>query len=158
MLTTFGTSAIPAIPEMSAIPEAPAVRRFVHRVADPDGSSVPRVRARVRAALEAWGVPLDAADVLLMAVSELVGNVVRHAGAGRMRVGVASGAGWLRLDVADRGAGLPRLPTPRVEVGPESEGGRGLLIVQLMAAELGGELSVVAHEFGKSVRVCIPVA
>ncbi|MFC9820283.1 ATP-binding protein [Streptomyces erythrochromogenes] len=149
MLTTTGTSVIPAIP---------AIRRFVHWVADPDVTSVPQVRARVRATLEAWAVPLDAADVLLLAVSELVGNVVRHAGAGRMRVGVAAGAGWLRLDVADQAAGLPRLPAPRTEVDPESESGRGLLIVQLMAAEMGGELSVVAHEFGKSVRVRIPAA
>ncbi|MCX5589391.1 ATP-binding protein [Streptomyces erythrochromogenes] len=152
MLTTTGTSVIPAIPVI------PAIRRFVHWVADPDVTSVPQVRARVRATLEAWAVPLDAADVLLLAVSELVGNVVRHAGAGRMRVGVAAGAGWLRLDVADQGAGLPRLPAPRAEVDPESESGRGLLIVQLMAAEMGGELSVVAHEFGKSVRVRIPAA
>ncbi|MEV7582517.1 ATP-binding protein [Streptomyces erythrochromogenes] len=152
MLTTTGTSAAPVIPA------APAVRRFVHRVAAPDVMSVPRVRARVRATLEAWGVPLDAADVLLLAVSELVGNVVRHAGAGRMRVGVASGADWLRLDVADQGAGLPRLPAPRAGLDLDAESGRGLLIVQLMAAELGGELSVVAGEFGKSVRVRIPVA
>ncbi|MFJ9933567.1 ATP-binding protein [Streptomyces virginiae] len=146
MLTTTGTSAVPAI------------RRFVHWVADPDVASVPQVRARVRVALEAWAVPLDTADVLLLAVSELVGNVVRHAGAGRMRVGVALGAGWLRLDVADRGAGLPRLPAPRAQVDPESESGRGLLIVQLMTSELGGELSVVAHEFGKTVRVRMPTA
>ncbi|MFI8451853.1 ATP-binding protein [Streptomyces erythrochromogenes] len=152
MLTTTGTSVIPAIHVV------PAIRRFVHWVADPDVTSVPQVRARVRATLEAWAVPLDAADVLLLAVSELVGNVVRHAGAGRMRVAVASGAGWLRLDVADQGVGLPRLPAPRAETDPESESGRGLLIVQLMAAELGGELSVVAREFGKSVRVRIPAA
>ncbi|MFE7181336.1 ATP-binding protein [Streptomyces erythrochromogenes] len=152
MLTTTGTSVIPAIPVV------PAIRRFVHWVADPDVTSVPQVRARVRATLEAWAIPLDAAGVLLLAVSELVGNVVRHAGAGRMRVAVASGAGWLRLDVADQGAGLPRLPAPRAEADPESESGRGLLIVQLMAAELGGELSVVARDFGKSVRVRIPVA
>ncbi|KOU90095.1 hypothetical protein ADK93_09245 [Streptomyces sp. XY58] len=108
--------------------------------------------------MEAWAVPLDTADVLLLAVSELVGNVVRHAGTGRMRVGVALGAGWLLLDVADRGAGLPRLPAPRAQVDPESESGRGLLIVQLMTSELGGELSFVANEFGKTVRVRIPTA
>ncbi|MEU6293843.1 ATP-binding protein [Streptomyces erythrochromogenes] len=158
MITTTGTSAAPVVPVIPAVPVVPAVRRFVHWVATPDVMSVPQVRARVRATLEAWAVPLDAADVLLLAVSELVGNVVRHAGAGRMRVGVASGAGWLCLDVADQGVGLPRLPAPRAEVDLDSESGRGLLIVQLMAAELGGELSVVAREFGKSVRVRIPVA
>ncbi|MER6318968.1 ATP-binding protein [Streptomyces sp. NPDC001581] len=144
MLTTAGCSA------------PPAVRSFVHWVADPVAASVPQVRARVRATLEGWRVPCGAADVLLLAVSELVGNVVRHAGAGRMRVGVAVGGGWLRLEVADRGAGLPRLPAPRAEIDPDSEDGRGLLIVQLMTAELGGELSLMVHEFGKSVRVRIP--
>ncbi|MEU7600852.1 ATP-binding protein [Streptomyces sp. NPDC041003] len=146
MLTTTGSSALPA------------ERSLVHWVADPVAASVPQVRARVRDALEGWRVPCGAVDVLLLAVSELVGNVVRHAGAGRMRVGVAVGGGWLRLEVADRGAGLPRLPAPRAEIDPESEDGRGLLIVQLLTAELGGELSVVAHEFGKSVRVRIPAA
>ncbi|MFF8266906.1 ATP-binding protein [Streptomyces sp. NPDC016562] len=137
-------------------PAIPAVRSFVHWVADPIAASVPQVRARVRHALDAWGVPVDAADVLLLAVSELVGNVVRHAGGGRMRVAVAAGGGWLRLEVADRGPGPPRPPCPRAEVHPDSEAGRGLLIVQLLAAELGGELSVVAHATGASVRVCIP--
>ncbi|MEU7728749.1 ATP-binding protein [Streptomyces sp. NPDC040724] len=146
MLTTTGSSALPA------------ERSLVHWVADPVAASVPQVRARVRDALEGWRVPCGAVDVLLLAVSELVGNVVRHAGAGRMRVGVAVGGGWLRLEVADRGAGLPRLPAPRAEIDPESEDGRGLLIVQLLTAELGGELSVVVHEFGKSVRVRIPAA
>ncbi|MEV7562654.1 ATP-binding protein [Streptomyces sp. NPDC089795] len=145
MLTIADTSAVPA------------VRSYVHWVADPVAASVPQVRARVRATLDGWRVPGEVVDALLLAVSELVGNVVRHAGgAGRMRVAVAAGGGWLRLEVADRGAGLPRLPAPRSEVDPESECGRGLLMVQLMTAELGGELSVVAHEFGKSVRVRVP--
>ncbi|WKV75682.1 ATP-binding protein [Streptomyces sp. PCS3-D2] len=149
MLTTTGASAMPA---------TPAIRRFDQWVADPGAASVPQVRARVRATLSAWAVPLDVTDVLLLAVSELVGNVVRHVGAGRMRVGVASGAGWLRLDVADQGAGLPRLPAPRVDADPASEGGRGLLVVQLMAAELGGGLCLVVDEFGKTVRLCVPAA
>ncbi|MFE5489611.1 ATP-binding protein [Streptomyces virginiae] len=80
----------------------------------PSSTSVTRVtRWSRRRTRTSRAVPLDTADVLLLALGELVGNVVRHAGAGRMRVGVALGAGWLRLDVADRGAGLPRLPAPR---------------------------------------------
>ncbi|MER6449035.1 ATP-binding protein [Streptomyces venezuelae] len=144
------------LPDTSA---APAVRTLVHWVSDPVAASVPQVRSRVRTALDGWRIPADVTDALLLAVSELVGNVVRHADrAGRVRVAVAEGGGWLRLEVADRGAGLPRLPAPRAEVDPESEGGRGLLMVQLLAAELGGELSVVAREFGKSVRVRLPLS
>ncbi|MFE9635585.1 ATP-binding protein [Streptomyces sp. NPDC006463] len=133
-----------------------AVRNVVHWITDPVPATVPRVRARVRAVLEGWGVPAEEADVLLLAVSELVGNVVRHVGAGRMRVGVACDGGWLRLEVTDQGAALPRLPGPRAEGDLDSEGGRGLLIVQLMAVGLGGELSVVVDEFGKSARVRVP--
>ncbi|WP_051781758.1 MULTISPECIES: ATP-binding protein [unclassified Streptomyces] len=145
MLTIADTAAVPA------------VRSYVHWVDEPVAASVPQVRSRVRATLDGWRVPGEVVDALLLAVSELVGNVVRHAGgAGRMRVAVAAGGGWLRLEVADRGAGLPRLPAPRAEVDPESECGRGLLMVQLVTAELGGELSVVAHEFGKSVQVRVP--
>lgn len=140
----------------SAVP----ARVFVHWVDSPTAASVPLVRGRVRAALEGWLVAADLADTLLLAVSELVGNVVRHAAAttGRMCVGVSCGEGWLRLEVADGVAALPRLPDPAAEVDPDAESGRGLLLVQLMAAEAGGELAVLAHEFGKSVRVRIPVA
>ncbi|OEJ35466.1 hypothetical protein BGK67_04195 [Streptomyces subrutilus] len=118
--------------------------------------AVPQVRARVRAVLDGWGVPLDASDALLLAVSELVANVVRHVGAGRMRVAVASGGGWLRLEVADQGAPLPRLPAPRATCDPDAECGRGLLMVQLLVADMGGELAFVADESGKSVHVRIP--
>lgn len=142
MLTTTGSS----------------VRSFTHWVTDPAPAAVPQVRARVRAMLDAWRVPLDEADALLLTVSELVGNVVRHVGAGRMRVAVASDGGWLRLEVADPGASLPRLPVPCATVDPDAEDGRGLLMVQLLVAGLGGELAVIADEFGKSVRVCIPAS
>ncbi|KOG47179.1 hypothetical protein ADK75_25045 [Streptomyces virginiae] len=149
MLTTADTADTAAVP---------ALRSYVRWVADPDAASVPQVRSRVRATLDGWRVPAEVVDALLLAVSELVGNVVRHAGAGagRMRVSVVAGGGWLRLEVADQGAGLPRLPAPRAEADPESECGRGLLMVQLLTTELGGELSVVAREFGKCVRVRVP--
>ncbi|MFD9453074.1 ATP-binding protein [Streptomyces sp. NPDC059985] len=174
MLTPVGRPADPAPPPCGA-PPAPAPDRgpfepsgshllvastggFVHWVTDPVAATVPRVRARVRAVLGEWRVSRGVAEALLLAVSELVGNVVQHAATGRMRVGVSRGGGWLRLEVADQGVGLPRLPSPRAEVDLESESGRGLLMVQLMAAELGGELSLAVDELGKSVRVRIPVA
>ncbi|MEV7520611.1 ATP-binding protein [Streptomyces sp. NPDC091371] len=146
------------ITRSSAIPAPQAARSFVQWVVDPVAENVPQVRARVRAILEGWCVPLGAADALLLAVSELVGNVVRHVGVGRMRVGLSSAGGWLRLEVADQGAALPRLPSPREPMDPEAEDGRGLVIVELLTAELGGRITVTAGEFGKSVRVRIPAA
>ncbi|MFE2141322.1 ATP-binding protein [Streptomyces sp. NPDC059456] len=117
------------------------------------------MRTRVRAVLEGWRVAPEAVDVLLLAVSELAANVVRHAaGTGRMRVAMACDRGWLSLEVADRGARPARLPDGAAEVDPEAESGRGLLIVQLLAAEAGGELCFAAGEFGTCVKVLLPVA
>jgi anti-sigma regulatory factor (Ser/Thr protein kinase) len=127
-------------------------------VSEPAPATVPLVRTRVRALLEGWRIAADVADTLLLAVSELVGNVVQHAATGRMRVGVTCGGGWLCLQVADGAAALPRLPEPAAEVDPEAEGGRGLLLIELLTAEVGGELAVVVHELGKCVRVCVPLA
>ncbi|MFD3696312.1 ATP-binding protein [Streptomyces sp. NPDC058646] len=173
MLTPAGRSAYlvqprdpgPAVPPGPSVPHrkspprpATSVRGFVHWVADPVAANVPQVRARLRVALDEWRVSGDLADVLLLAVGELVGNVVRHAANGRMRVALTWGGGWLRLEVADQGACLPRLPSPRAAADLDSEGGRGLLIVHLLATERGGELSVVAGESGKSVRMRVPAA
>lgn len=149
MLTTTRTPTATPTP-------TPTRRSFTHWVTDPVAATVPQVRARVRAALVDWRVPVEEADVLLLAVAELVGNVVRHVGAGRMRVGVVAGGGWLRLEVADQGAALPRLPEPAALVDPEAECGRGLLLVQLLATDLGGQLTLTADEFGKTVRLRIP--
>lgn len=136
---------------------APA-RGFGHWAAEPTAAAVPLIRSRVRTVLEGWQIAAETADLLLLAVSELVGNVVLHAAVGRMRVGISLRGGWILLEVADEAAPLPRLPHPRGEVDPDAEDGRGLLIVQLMAAESGGELSVRADAFGKSVRVRVPAA
>lgn len=74
-----------------------------------------------------------------------------------MRVALAVGGGWLRLEVADGGSRPAAAARPRREVDPDAESGRGLLMVQLLAAELGGELSVVVGGLGKAVRVRVPV-
>ncbi|MFG2617059.1 ATP-binding protein [Streptomyces sp. NPDC048507] len=147
---------------LTATPRS-ASRACVHWVAAPTAASVPLVRGRVRAVLDDWRIAADLADTVLLAVSELVGNVVRHAAgaAGRLRVGVSCGGGWLHLEVLDgAAAALPRLPGPgaEAEADTEAEGGRGLLLVQLLTAQAGGELALLADGSGKCVRVRVPVA
>ncbi|WP_330328776.1 ATP-binding protein [Streptomyces sp. NBC_00536] len=143
-----------------------AVRAFARWTAEPTAAAVPLIRSRVRAVLDGWRVTAGIADVLLLAVSELTGNVVLHAASTRrMRVGVTLRAGWLHLEVTDGALAPPRLPSPRTtpptllaEIDPDAETGRGLLMVELMAAETGGELTFAAGEFGNRVGVRVPAA
>lgn len=151
--------ATPVAPDAPASATASPAHGFDHWAAEPTAATVPLIRSRVRSVLDGWEVSAEIADVLLLAVSELVGNVVLHAAdAGRLRVGISLRGGWLQLEVTDGATSLPRLPHPRGEVDPDAEDGRGLLIVHLMTVEVGGQLSVQADEFGKSVRVRVPVA
>ncbi|MET9697840.1 ATP-binding protein [Streptomyces sp. NPDC006529] len=134
-------------------------RAFVRWTAEPGAATVPLIRSRVRAVLDDWRVTADLADVLLLAVSELAGNVVLHAYAPRrMRVAVILREGWLHLEVADESRTPPRPLLPRPPVDPNAESGRGLLIVELMAAEAGGELTCGGGEFGHHFAVRVPVA
>ncbi|MFD6889651.1 ATP-binding protein [Streptomyces sp. NPDC059957] len=161
MLTSTPPATAPAAPAVPAAPTAPAspAPGCDHWAAEPTAATVPLIRSRVRSVLDGWEVSAEIADIVLLAVSELVGNVVLHAAdAGRLRVGISLRGGWLQLEVADGASSLPRLPHPRGEADPDAEDGRGLLIVHLMAAEVGGQLSVQADEFGKSVRVRVPAA
>jgi anti-sigma regulatory factor (Ser/Thr protein kinase) len=77
-------------------------------------------------------------DVLLL-VTELVTNAVRHAGAGPERpleVELLHSPGWVAVAVADHGPGYAPDPTP--SAGNES-GGWGLFLVHRIADRWGAE-------------------
>ncbi|MEU6883325.1 ATP-binding protein [Streptomyces sp. NPDC046712] len=166
MLTVTAQPTTPAAASGRAPDPAPGPRptpgpRLVRWVSRPTAARVPRIRAHVGAVLAAWGISGDLADTLLLTVTELVGNAVRHAApvTDRLHVTVAIGGGRLRLEVEDGDpTPPPAAPMAAAEVDPDAESGRGLLIVGLLVAEACGQLSVRAHEFGKTVRVCVPVA
>ena len=105
---------LPRVPQ-----SAGAARRGVHDVAD------------------AHGVDGDVAALL---VSELVGNAVRHGaaaeGSGDVVLRVRACDGGLRVEVDDASEHLP----PRTaDPGPAAESGRGLLLVDQLAARWGAQ-------------------
>lgn len=94
--------------------------------------SAPRwARALVRDALVRWGMDSYAHTAELL-VSELVTNAV-NAGGRETVVRMTAEAHRLRIEVADCGAGRPRVAEPA----PDAEAGHGLLVVSTLSAEWG---------------------
>ncbi|GAA2433752.1 ATP-binding protein [Streptomyces mauvecolor] len=127
----------------------PQVRR--HVVSVPVGpQAVARAREAVTARFAEAGVmPRSAfADAVLLVVSELVTNVLRHAPRSPFAgVGVTVGSGQLVISVQDTGASVPQLSGDGM--------GAGLRMVAELAGDYDGDLSCepAFHHSGKIVLV-----
>lgn len=115
------------------------VWRFTAAAVD---ASVPQARHAVRDLLVRLGVPVsdDAVQALLLIVSELVTNAVRHAAllSPMLAVEVAVGPEWVRVAVEDD---HPYRPSA-LEADHGRTGGRGLLLVREVTREAGGVCDV----------------
>ncbi|MFD7701726.1 ATP-binding protein [Streptomyces caelestis] len=89
-------------------------------------------RTVIRDVLRQWGLD-DLVPTAELLVSELVSNALRHA-SGPLRLTLERVSG-LRCLVSDGSADLPR----PADAGPEDECGRGLLLVDMLAARWGCE-------------------
>lgn len=121
-------------------------------------ASVPQARHAVRDLLVRQGVPVsdDVAEGLLLIVSELVTNAVRHAAvlSPVLAVEIAVGPEWVRVSVEDS---HPYRPTA-LEADHGQTGGRGLLLVREITREAGGACDV-AHTAsgGKVIWAALPL-
>jgi len=110
----------------------------------PEGASFAR-RAMARAAV-LWRLDRDLTETALLLVSELTTNAIRH-GSPPVRLSLRLEPDRLRVEVTDSSPTLPRLDHP----GPDQVGGRGLQIVQLLAARWGSSAS--PRRLGKTVWI-----
>ncbi|QXJ26467.1 ATP-binding protein [Actinomadura graeca] len=95
-------------------------------------------RRAVAGLLDRWGVAEADADDVVLLVSEVVTNAVRHVrrelrDGGVVRVRVRVTGGRLRVDVTDPEPGCPRLGA----AGENDEGHRGLIVVAACAGRWG---------------------
>jgi anti-sigma regulatory factor (Ser/Thr protein kinase) len=107
-----------------------------------DPGEVERARNLIGASMRRWGVP-DDDGVAVLLVSELVSNALRY-GAQPMRMVARHSGANLRVEVHDARGGEP--PRLRREA-PESANGRGMMLVDALAArwgwsEFGGDKQV----------------
>jgi anti-sigma regulatory factor (Ser/Thr protein kinase) len=88
-------------------------------------------RRRVEGAIGSWRVPVDADSAMLL-TSELVTNALRHSG-GSVVLDISCSFGQLRVEVHDTSGSIPIQADPQ----DDEETGRGLLLVETLAAEWG---------------------
>ncbi|AUH39206.1 ATP-binding protein [Streptomyces sp. CMB-StM0423] len=122
-------------------------------------SSVPQSRHAVRDLLVRRRVPIgdDLLQGVLLIVSELVTNAVRHAGVLSPEIGVelSVGAGWVRVAVRDQHPYRPKA----LQADDEETGGRGLLLVKAITSEAGGACDVQhTVDGGKVIWASLPLA
>ncbi|RAJ41776.1 histidine kinase-like protein [Kitasatospora sp. SolWspMP-SS2h] len=123
-------------------------------------ASVPEARRGARAELAARGIGPDdpLTDTVLLVVSELVTNAVRHAAprSPRTVLRLDFGAGELAIRVHDRHPHCPQRPEVPHRDG---SGGWGLGLVHELAALAGGVTETVADPDGggKTMVVRLPV-
>jgi anti-sigma regulatory factor (Ser/Thr protein kinase) len=104
------------------------------RYDDPDGDHVAAVRTRVRGWTEERGLPTAVAEIVLLAVSELVTNAIRHARTG-FELTLVADPGCVELRVFDADPAQPTLAPRDID----AVGGRGLQIVAGLATRWGSE-------------------
>ncbi|GHD21945.1 ATP-binding protein [Streptomyces violarus] len=102
------------------------------------------IRRIVRSFLGEWGMP-ELSDAVELGVTELLANVVRHVPDRRCALLLLRQPTGVRVEVTD---GSNRLPVSPPRVDPDSENGRGLLLLDAMADKWGVS---VWSEGGKTV-------
>jgi serine phosphatase RsbU (regulator of sigma subunit)/anti-sigma regulatory factor (Ser/Thr protein kinase) len=95
--------------------------------------SVRAVQAELGEVLRELGASESAVDDAELILTELIGNVVRHA-PGKAQISLSSTAGHVRLAVEDAGTGFEYRPS--APVGEQAESGRGLFIVSALAEDV----------------------
>lgn len=112
-----------------------------------DKALVAEVRHSVQAALASWGASAIADDMAVVA-SELAANAIKHADSeATVRLRLAEGQALLEVDDSSM-----RRPVTR-RAGAAAEEGRGLLLVQALAAEWGWKYR---QGGGKTVWASLP--
>ncbi|MFD5392388.1 ATP-binding protein [Streptomyces sp. NPDC127074] len=90
------------------------------------------LRVMTRTCLSRWGL-VALADTVETLIGEIAANAVQHTCADHVTLSVSYAHDVLRLEIEDGTPGRPKLRTPA----PDDESGRGMLILNTLAAEWG---------------------
>lgn len=113
-------------------PIRPAVRRPLRLSLATGPAAAAEARSHVRAAIDAWGVPVDPYVAALL-TSELVSNAIRHEAGETVKLFVTCSCGHLRVYVHDTSRSWP-VP---LDAPVDAEAGRGLMLVASLSTDWG---------------------
>ena len=118
---------------MNAMAPTRPAEMLCRRVRLTTGPAAPaEARSQVRAAICAWGVPVDP-NVAILLTSELVTNAIRYEPGETVTLAISCPGGQLRVEVHDTSCFVP-LPA---DAAVDAETGRGLMLVDTLSAEWG---------------------
>jgi signal transduction histidine kinase len=109
----------------------------------------PRVSIAFRHGATPAGIDQNVALCLFRVAQEALMNAIKHSGARRISVDLASDASSVALTIADDGRGFVVDGVPN--------GGLGLLSMRERVESVGGRLEVHTPESGTCVRVTVPI-
>jgi anti-sigma regulatory factor (Ser/Thr protein kinase) len=114
------------------VPIRPTVQpmRRVPLTAGPAAAA--EARRQIRAAIFAWGVPVDTSAAELL-TSELVTNAITHEAGETVTLVLTCGCSQLRVDVHDTSRSMP-VPA---NAAADAEAGRGLMLVASLSTDWG---------------------
>lgn len=134
-----GVRAMPSLMEVApdVLGHCPAASQALGLLSLPghDLASAGVARRYVRMAARSWGLPPDAADALETITGELVANALEHTNSRSITITLSHSAQGATVGVTDEGQG-GQVSVPDA-LGAEQECGRGLLIVDALAARWG---------------------
>ena len=113
-------------------PIRPAVRRPLRLSLATGRAAAAEARSHVRAAIDAWGVPVDPYVAALL-TSELVANAIRYEAGETVKLFVTCSCGHLRVYVHDTSRSWP----VQIEAPVDAEAGRGLMLVASLSTDWG---------------------
>ncbi|MEV4133264.1 ATP-binding protein [Dactylosporangium sp. NPDC049742] len=116
------------------------------------GDGLRRVRDLVEQTARLAGVSASNVRKLVIAVSELAANAIRHGG-GSGRIVIEQTDEGVRVEVSDHGPGLPEFVSQELPA-PEEISGRGLWMVR----NLCRDLHITSTARGVTVRLFMPRA
>lgn len=144
------------------------IREAVEDLAEETGTG-PRARISIQLPSAPWPLPLCPGDpdLLRLAIGNLVSNAVKYTDVGqRVEVRGSEAGGWVVIEVADTGRGIPAAEVATVfeELGRASNAldrpgsGVGLALVRVIVARHGGTVSLRSRlGEGTSVRLALPL-